>query len=49
MLKEMLYECSRVCEYKPVLDSRRSVYEDERGAKPVITIGGEVTTESLVF
>ncbi|MDK6027890.1 M20 family metallopeptidase [Ignisphaera sp. 4213-co] len=33
-----------ISEYKPVLDSRKSVYEyeDERGAKPTITIGGEV-------
>jgi succinyl-diaminopimelate desuccinylase len=31
-------------EYKPLLDSRRSSYEydDPRGAKPTITIGGEV-------
>jgi succinyl-diaminopimelate desuccinylase len=30
--------------YKPMLDTRRSVYEydDPRGAKPTITIGGEV-------
>ncbi|MCI4437265.1 MAG: M20 family metallopeptidase [Ignisphaera sp.] len=33
-----------VNEYKPLLDSRRSPYEydDHRGAKPTITIGGEV-------